>query len=913
MCAALSIGSTALAESHFVDVTSEIGVILPSSRGTAFGDYDNDDWPDLLVAESTYAPSTSGRLILLHNERNGRFAVAAGALPEEVAYPTAGVPHKGGGVVFGDYDHDGDLDVFVPVGAFRGDHAALNALLRNDRGVYRDVAVQAGLVDSCPTDNAIWLDYDRDGRLDLYAGNISCWAEGADPTPGAYNRLYRNLGDGTFADVTAEAGLLVEIAAPRHTGLTCCCGSNGGMAAPDFDGDGWPDLYVGAYGSPNRMFRNEEGERLMETTTEVVSQPITRSWGMAVGDVDGDGDMDIVQSSRVTVAPGRPGLLLNLGGGAFREATEWAGLTRLWEEDVLTVGLGDIDNDGHLDLLAAGGAPLLFINRGDGTFFNTTEESGLTNGELGVAMADYNRDGFLDVLYGSGKTFGAHGTLYRNVGNDNHWLRVELVGKESNRNGVGARLTARAGDLEQVREVLGGMGFYQHEFIAHFGMGDRELVDELVVRWPSGQVDVVYDVPVDRQIRLIEGAGTHYVAAPTEWMEGPALPDSVAAGEEVELQGRLRPGLYMPGAEVTRVSADLRSLGGPSAVPLAANGDGTYALAARFVAERPAPIQELVLVIEQATDLGPRWTRFSTGIAGSAQMGPVDAVPETRGWSGDVSLTESLSDFSFAVYYSRGISARVDSAEGLAYVEPYYRVFTASSVPWAVSLRPQWSRWERGAGIVDYDIRVGGFSAIRFALYFEAAAGNELYLTLNEQVDIGSPETFLSAGRAAGVSLLDGGIDLRAAGWQEVVIPLERFPSFDGEARFVSIGFAGDVEGRFYLDDVRLLAQLPITAVQQASEAFPATFHLYQNYPNPFNAATVVRFSLPESGQVDLAVFDLLGRRVRTLAVGWLGQGGHLVRWDGRDDHGRRLASGVFFCSLRYGSQRSVMKLLLLE
>ncbi|MEW6755763.1 MAG: VCBS repeat-containing protein [Candidatus Latescibacterota bacterium] len=222
--------------------------------------------------------------------------------------------------MYGDYDNDGDLDLFVAVGSPFA--VGKSILLRNDRGTFRDVALEAGLTGSLGTDNAVWLDYDRDGYLDLYIGNPGC---GTLEQP-VYNLLYRNRGDGTFEDVTERAGLMLQLGSTDAGG--CGGGSNGGMAAGDFNDDGWPDLYVAVFSAPNRLFLNDGQGRFRDATTAEIADP-GEAFGVAVGDTDNDGDLDIFQASGGNDdlnLPYRSPLLLNLGQGQFVDFTEGGAL-----------------------------------------------------------------------------------------------------------------------------------------------------------------------------------------------------------------------------------------------------------------------------------------------------------------------------------------------------------------------------------------------------------------------------------------------------------------------------------------------------------------------------------------------------------------------------------------------------------
>ena len=527
-----------------------------------FGDYNNDGWPDLFIAEGrTHSDaSTSIRgIALLHNQGNGRFADRSDLLPADLALPA-----KGGGAVFGDYDNDGDVDLYVPTGSWWG--RGLDRLLRNDRGTFHDVTLQAGLTDSLPTDNVIWLDYDRDGYLDLYTGHW-LWngrdEGGGDQSPldpaTLRNALYRNRGDGTFEETTQAAGLDTSLYAGTEL-AHLYGGSAQGMVAGDFDDDGWPDLYLGVFLAPNRLFLNDGRGGFRDATTGDIGD-VGQAFGMAVGDINNDGALDIFQAAGGGGGQFRSLLLLNLGGGQFADFTEGVGLSALGSENVLGARFADIDNDGDLDLMTAQ-PHFLFLNDGDGFFQDATAQTGLTGIELDLTFVDYDLDGFLDVAFRRSSGSSDWGGLFRNRGNDNHYLRVELVGVESNRTGIGARLLATAGERTQRRDVFGGNGFALGETTAHFGLGPHAQVDRLEIRWPSGRVDILTDIPADQKIRVFEGRETYQTVRPTTW-EWEKVPQVLTAESTVEVELAVRPALFEPEADVVQVTADLSALGGP--------------------------------------------------------------------------------------------------------------------------------------------------------------------------------------------------------------------------------------------------------------------------------------------------------------------------------------------------------------
>ena len=267
------------------------------------------------------------------------------------------VARRGNGSIFGDYDNDGDLDLFVTNGAFSGQSYARNTLLRNDRGQFRDVTLAAGLTDVFPTDNAIWLDYDRDGFIDLYTGNLACDAD--DPT--VINKLHRNNGDGTFLDVTEEAGLGMQFGGFIEG--SCRGGSNGGMAAGDFDDDGWPDLYLAVFAGRNRLFLNDGQGGFRDATTEEIAHP-GEAFGIAVADFDNSGTLDIFLAAGGSNRIEKSVLWSNVGGGNFLDVTEGVGLKALAAGNTQATGWADIDNDGDVELTTAG-PPLIFANWGE--------------------------------------------------------------------------------------------------------------------------------------------------------------------------------------------------------------------------------------------------------------------------------------------------------------------------------------------------------------------------------------------------------------------------------------------------------------------------------------------------------------------------------------------------------------------
>ncbi|MEW6756539.1 MAG: CRTAC1 family protein, partial [Candidatus Latescibacterota bacterium] len=584
---ALALCGPAAAQPYFAVVTlvALAGIDNIQPRALAIGDYNNDGWPDLFISQSRVS-----RLALWENQGNGRFADQSAALSADLR---GALP--GGGAVFGDFDNDGDRDLFVPMGLDFATTRALNLLLRNDRGVFTNVNREAGLTDSLPTDNALCLDYDRDGHLDVYTGNLAVYFPDSEYAgePGLRNRLYRNRGDGTFTDVTAAVGL--DVSLDPESG-----GSNGGMAAADLNDDGWPDLYVGVALEPPHLFLSDGRGRFRDATTAEVGEP-RDAYGVAVGDVDNDGDLDLFQAAGGAGAGGdRSVLLLNLGGGELINATEGAGLGVAMGV-TLSPGMADIDNDGDVDLVT--GSPFgLYLNDGGGFFVDASAQAGVSLPHIAesLSLGDWDLDGFVDLAVAQGSGL----VLCRNRGNANHWLEVEPVGVRSNRSGIGARLAATAGRLRQTREILGGKGYSQDEPVAHFGLADRTVVDRLEIRWPSGQVDVLAGVAADQRIRVFEGQEGFWPVQPfvSEWT------DTLMAGTAADFALHVRVAHYEAEGRLGRVVADLSGLGGDAGVPLQAEGDGAYSLRARLSVPPANTRASVSVLVEQDTRLGPHWS-----------------------------------------------------------------------------------------------------------------------------------------------------------------------------------------------------------------------------------------------------------------------------------------------------------------
>jgi tetratricopeptide (TPR) repeat protein len=423
-----------------------------------------------------------------------------------------------------DYDNDGDLDLLLLRGGWERAHRP--SLLRNrGDGTFEDVTVAAGLHAPIASQSGAWADYDNDGFVDLYlVGEFNSRR----PDLRNYGRLYHNNGNGTFTDVAASAGVLNRLWGK-------------GAAWGDYDDDGDPDLYVSNDTAPNRLYRNNGDGTFTDVAPALgVTEPLG-SFACWWWDYNNDGRLDlfvcnfgnrlsdVIRSHLGQPTPGeRPRLFRNEGPGGFRDVTIEAGLDRV----LVCMGsnFGDLDNDGYLDMYLGTGraeyryvVPNLLLKNVDGLRFEdvtTSSGTGHLQKGHGIAFADWDRDGDLDIfLEAGGATPGdrAHNALFLNPGHGNHWLTVRLVGTKTNRAAIGAGvrvdLPKPGGGVESRHRIITcGSSYGGNPFPLTIGLGQARSVVALEVSWPTSRTrQVFHDVPVDRAIEITEGRDTFRV------------------------------------------------------------------------------------------------------------------------------------------------------------------------------------------------------------------------------------------------------------------------------------------------------------------------------------------------------------------------------------------------------------------
>ena len=434
-----------------------------------WGDYDNDGLLDLFVGNA-YGPNTFNPY-LYRNNGDGTFTKIT----------TANfVNDRGNTGAWGDFDNDGNLDLFV------GNAFGKNSLYRsNGGGTFTRITAGSIVNDIAVAQGCSWADYDNDGYVDLFVAN----GGGA---LSENNFLYHNNGDGTFTKVTA--GSIVNDG-----------GFSVGCAWADYDNDGDLDLFVSNLAGTNFLYRNDGGGNFTKITTgNIVTDP-SSGVGCAWGDYDDDGFPDLFIANGGDL---NNSLYHNNGDGTFTKITTG----NIVNAGGFSVGCAwaDYDNDGFLDLVVANrlGNEFLYHNNGDGTFTRMTSsvvEHGGGNSN-GVAWGDYNDDGFLDLFVTNWNV--ENNFLYLNNGNANAWIKIKCVGTLSNRSGVGAKVKVRAligGSLRWQNRQIGGFdAFGSTELNAHFGLGDATTINRVQVEWPSGVVQTLENVGINQTLTVAE-------------------------------------------------------------------------------------------------------------------------------------------------------------------------------------------------------------------------------------------------------------------------------------------------------------------------------------------------------------------------------------------------------------------------
>ena len=783
--------------SSFVDVTS--GPLGYAGRcfGVAWGDYDNDGDQDLYTTATCGNPNK-----LLRNDGGGVFADATSGPLGHVA--------TGAGVAWGDYDNDGDIDLFV------GNSGTSDKLFRNDGGGNFFDATSAPLSNALWTTAIAWVDYDNDGKLDIYV--VQSYGN---------NKLFHNDGGGNFSDASSW---------PVSDMGTGSC-----VAWADYDNDGDQDFYLSNYGGTysNRLIRNDGGGNFTLVTPACMSDA-GNGTGVAWGDYDNDGDLDLYLANFGTANK----LFRNDGGGNFTDVTAYP-LGDAGQSTGCT--WADYDNDGDLDLYMVnwGGYNKLFENVGGGSFIDATPSCldmlYPLNGK-GVAWGDHDNDGDLD-LYLAHDIGGQPNKLMQNqIGSANHWLFVDLVGTISNRAAIGARVRVVAGGFSQIREISGGSGYLsQNSLTAEFGLGSLTPVDTVEVKWPSGQADTLTALSVDTLIKIYEGGS----------VRGDANGDGVIdLGDVVYLLNYLYKG-------------------GPTPNPLwtgDTNSDGVV------------DIGDVVYLLNYLYKGGPppcsgKEGGFSanayrlSGSLGRAEISLLlQSDPTNENLPGFAKVSpdgfDEVSEISVVGKFDRdvaGMQLEIDfNPDEVTLLDP--------------ALTPLTKDLQLFAGIKDGTQKMG-------------------------IVDLNG-ENFIPAGEGTLVNLRAKGKDLTSIKIKKAILVDINAVPLDLE-----------ISSELILKEASGSSPLK----RDFQESRPQNFLLSQNYPNPFNPETEIKYALPQDCDVKLIIYNILGEKVKVLLNEHQIAGFKTVHWDGKDEKGNKVASGVYFYRLEADKFSEGRKMLLVK
>jgi len=518
----------------FEDVTRKSGINFQHSfgekalssiqegtgSGCAWIDYNNDGFMDLYVVNGRHVDGLTDHSTpdgidatnhLYRNNGDGTFTDVT---------TQAGVPGNGFGVgiTAGDFDNDGNEDLYVT----NYDSAILYH--NNGNGTFTDITAKAGVTNPTFGTGAAFLDYDHDGRLDLFVGNYlkydpasrQFYSAQQYPGPLEYapetNRLFHNNGDGTFSDVSAASGISAQP------------GRAMGVTVGDYDGDGWPDIYVANDTMASFLYHNNRDGTFTDVAAEMGAAygqngEASTAMGPVFGDYENKGHQDLFVSDAHFHR-----LLRNNGKSSdpFEDVTNESGVGSVSAQFVgWGAGLFDFDNDGWKDLFIVNGGLAWLIpqqssllrNNGNGTFTDVSMQAGSFFQSpivsRGACFADYDNDGYVDAFV---VALGGKGILLHNTppaGKRNHWLTIKLVGTRSNRDGFGASLEATAGDLHQWVQSTSASGYLsQNDPRPHFGLGQHALVDTLTIHWSSGTVQILHDIKADQVLKITEPASS---------------------------------------------------------------------------------------------------------------------------------------------------------------------------------------------------------------------------------------------------------------------------------------------------------------------------------------------------------------------------------------------------------------------
>jgi hypothetical protein len=886
---------------YFNDVGPAVNAeVSLNTHGGGFFDFNGDGWADIFVVHNfSVIPDFYRDHALFKNLGNGTFQYWTNQAG------TAGYNTSAQGLTAGDYDNDGDVDICIGMGYYYPPKTAtgLTQLYRNNgNDMFTDITTSSGVGVAHNRQGRclVSFDYDNDGWLDLLV----------ETTP--VLDLLRNNGGLSFSYVTWQANL----------GVTTDGEDVFGFAIGDVDNDNDLDIYFPRT-IANSIFYRNNGDGTFTNATGASGLPSDNlNEGAVFFDYNNDGWLDLfLRGSQYYKKNSVCRLYKNNGNGTFANVSWTSGIAYVPAGDEYGGGLttGDFDNDGYIDLFVVdpkSNGNRFFYNNGNGTFTNIASAVNLRNNlnYWCAPAADYNHDGYLDLYmcrngFDTSPLFNA--TLYENIGGSNHWFHVKLIGGmpqsgKSNRSAIGARVFSYTEDKLQMRQVCGGTSFAMNSLEVEFGLGQYEKVDSLVIYWPSGETQKIYNIPVDTLIAVGEFNGSQYFRP------------FIISGEVVYY------------TQTEKVSDVRMVMSGDASDSSATDSFGLYDLS-------NVPGGVGITVTPKKTsgeDIGNNViTAWDAHLTASYFVGS-DTLGSGQIYSADVDQNGKVELFDAALIarYAVGLNSAQNNRTGQWRFTPLSRQYPVM--------------------VTDYDDQ--DFTAFVIG---DVSGNWSLNGSLSKTGDIEMPSRSIPLAAVSEELVVPIGVvepvDLFAADiWLRYdpqklqildIVPAEKFGNFNlvynessyglvkiamygtqavslpGELIHIVMEIADSEKKeteiqceKFLINEVSVeMGSIFIsTDVNQPSAETVLEYRLDENYPNPFNPDTEIHYALKKPGNVSLKIYDIQGRQIRTLMDVFQTEGSHVVIWDGKNDNGRDVSSGVYFCRLISGSYTHTIRMI---
>jgi hypothetical protein len=885
----------------FYDVGSYTGTQVEcNTHGSGFFDYNNDGWDDIYVvhntSESHYVDLNN---TLLKNTGNGWFTnvtVEAGVL--------GGVRWSAQGLAAADYDNDGDIDMAIAMGMFN----RLMIYKNSGDGTFKEAPLFRWEELTYAARCLAFVDYNNDGFTDILMLRNSSSSSSENPM----FLLYRNDREGGFYNATKDADLWKYI--PSGEDIY-------GFAIADVNCDGFPDFYVPRLNANSLLLVNNGNGKFSELTLDYHLPRDLHCNGAVFLDYNNDGWWDLF-IQRVSTYKSQ--LFRNNKNGTFTDVSSDAGVNidMGGQDNVFGSRLvaADFDNDGNTDILSAnefGSRQYYLRNNGNGTFSDASYASAIREGQYryywSTPVGDYNHDGYLDIYMARCPGIPTYASLYKNNGGNCKWLKLNLEGAcrstpwmGSNRSGVGARVVAFIGnDIKMTRQVHGGDSYKVNSFTVHFGLKWANSVDSVKIFWPSGIVQTAVGIPANSVMSFAEkdtvqffgdlyigGTARHVRSGARISQMVAAMTGSVTKTLLTDVNGyyQFKPLNYgIPSLTVTPSKPRGEDVGGGVMT--------SY---------------DAALVLQYLTGLDTLSVRQRTA-ADVDQSGAVDAA-----------------DAALIARFVVGIKSDARSKAGTW-------VFTPTNHAYTNLLRGY--KYEDFRGTVIGDVSEnwgnpdGSGKAVASAFCpnrIPLARGTETFeipVSVEAHSGLVSADAWIRFDASclefldASASGITGGFDLawnaEAADFIKVALygarPVtEAGPVLNLRFRVKNSSFrqtAVQWEKIAFNEQEFRIPETFVGSAERESSA-PIKFGLSGNYPNPFNPGTRVQYASESDGEIRLAVFDMQGRKVRELVRGWRSPGEYKAEWDGKDDRGLDVPTGLYFCRLEGGGRVSVIKML---